>query len=304
MCFLTLFISPLASILAFFVIPSSSLPPPRCFFFDRSQKMGAVNGCHLKYMALSLIFGLGATNLPSDAYFPAALAHSYASQTGNIAFHQYGTLLEQVPFKRMLHIYLLYCAFLNLLIAVLFKVRVGMWIMLKNPSDGSLPSLTTLLLHPFLLPSTLYTYVHTQLGVQYHDVPVATEVHPGWWVGGRYGSSIPSSASPPERWTVTLDLTAEFPEACIDTTDSYFLIPTWDGQPPSVADVERGANFVATKIRDFQSSGKKGRPTVMVHCAHGRGRSCMSKFWGTWAEGGARDGRRLVDNERKQTAFY
>lgn len=236
--------------------------------------MGAVHGCHMKYVALSLIFGLAAVNLPSEEYFPSPVMLLKDLIDPRIQ----SNLIHRAPsFRSFVYCYLLYCALLNLLIAILFKLRKGMWIMLKNEKDGTIPSVISLLLHPFLLPSTFYTYVHTELGLRLHDVPVATEVIPGWWVGGRYASSLPPSSSPPSRWTVTLDLTAEFPESCRLESDAYCLIPTWDGQPPSAEDVERGASFVAARVRDFHTSGKKGAPSVMVHCAHGRGRSCMSE---------------------------
>ena len=48
------------------------------------------------------------------------------------------------------------------------------------------------------------------------------------------------------------------------TTEAYMLVPCWDGVPPTPRDIERAARF-ATELCE--------RGDVMVHCAHGKGRS-------------------------------
>ena len=92
------------------------------------------------------------------------------------------------------------------------------------------------------------------------DVPVASEVVPGWWIGGRYASRLLGN----RRWAATIDLTVEFPESCRDTTDNYLLVACWDGTPPSPRRIEVAARTAAEA---------SARGDAMVHCAHGRGRS-------------------------------
>jgi protein-tyrosine phosphatase len=70
-------------------------------------------------------------------------------------------------------------------------------------------------------------------------------------------------------WDLTVDLTCEFPEPCKSTTKAYLNVPVWDGTPPSTPELEKAAAAIA------KHWGGPGKGTVMVHCAHGRGRSCM-----------------------------
>jgi protein-tyrosine phosphatase len=89
-------------------------------------------------------------------------------------------------------------------------------------------------------------------------VEVATQVQKGWYVGGCYGHYLQRD----DDWGGIIDLTVEFPETC--STKHYLSAPTWDGVPLSPADLERAANF-AVESRKYGD--------VLVHCAHGRGRS-------------------------------
>jgi len=108
-------------------------------------------------------------------------------------------------------------------------------------------------------------------------VPVASEVQPGWWVGGCYANELNRD------WSGVVDLTVEFPERCIDRCKNYLLLPTWDGVPANPAQLEEAAIF-AVKAREGGD--------VVVHCAHGRGRSttvmcaCLVKagMFATWQE--------------------
>jgi protein-tyrosine phosphatase len=110
---------------------------------------------------------------------------------------------------------------------------------------------------PFHLPTMLYTKFHTEHGKK-HGIPVATEVLDGWWIGGRYGHELK------KKWAGIVDLTVEFPELSIDATKEYMCVPIWDGTPPTPELIEKAAVFAA----ECSKSGD-----VMVHCAHGRGRS-------------------------------
>ena len=86
-----------------------------------------------------------------------------------------------------------------------------------------------------------------------------------------------------KEWGGIIDLTVEFPESCRKSTKYYLSAPTWDGVPLSPADLESAAIF-AVQARE------KG--DVLVHCAHGRGRSttvmcaCLIKagLFSNWEE--------------------
>lgn len=170
------------------------------------------------------------------------------------------------------------------MIAILFKTERGMSIIGKDPVKGTIPLWSYVVFWPFHLPTKLYTHIHTRASVYkthkgddddgtdddnskktkttkktvYETVPVASEVQPGWWVGGCYGHELNK-----DSWGGIVDLTVEFPESCRDTTKHYFSAPTWDGVPLSPKDLEAAATFAVNARKDGD---------VLVHCAHGRGR--------------------------------
>jgi hypothetical protein len=151
-----------------------------------------------------------------------------------------------------------YSAFLNGVIAILFKLEVGMSFLGKDPKTGQIPLWSKILFFPFHLPTRLYTYLHMQKDKG--KVPVATQVLPGWWVGGCYAHELHD-----QNWAGVIDLTVEFPESTIHRTKSYLSLPTWDGVPASPAQLEEGATFA---VAAHETGGD-----VLIHCAHGRGRS-------------------------------
>eukprot|EP00520_Triparma_pacifica_P010795 CAMPEP_0118647768 /NCGR_PEP_ID=MMETSP0785-20121206/8789_1 /TAXON_ID=91992 /ORGANISM="Bolidomonas pacifica, Strain CCMP 1866" /LENGTH=210 /DNA_ID=CAMNT_0006539897 /DNA_START=63 /DNA_END=695 /DNA_ORIENTATION=+ len=180
----------------------------------------------------------------------------------------------------------------------MFKLRFGCTMLLKDPTSGSIPLLSYLIWSPFHIPTILYTFIHTEMGVR-HGVGYADEVMDGLWVGGRYAHKIDKKQNPPSSWSVTVDLTSEFPELSISSTDLYINSPVWDGTPPSISEIDRCAQAISSGWRgskfrkDADGVGFQGVGDVMVHCAHGRGRSCLIACAGivksgradTWEEG-------------------
>jgi len=205
--------------------------------------MGAVHGCSLKYVALGGIYGLSAVTSPFS---------SPSLEENEIDSHPHPA---RIDFATAL---LLYSSFINFLIALLFHFQVGTDLLGKT-TDGKIPLWSYIIFAPFHIPTIIYTKIHTDYGIS-HGVPVASEVADGWYIGGRYGDQLNLT------WGGILDLTAEFPESC--KSRNYLNIKCWDGTPPSPADIDRAATFGAM-------ARKEGN--VMVHCAHGRGRStcCM-----------------------------
>ncbi|GMI23905.1 hypothetical protein TrRE_jg3835, partial [Triparma retinervis] len=185
---------------------------------------------------------------------------------------------------------LYYSAVLNMLIAIGFKLRVGCTLLMKDQKAGTIPLLSYILFFPFHIPTILYTYIHTVLGVG-HGVNYADEVLPDFWVGGRYAHKIPQSQKPPERWEVTVDLTSEFPEMSIGETSVYVNAPVWDGTPPTIANIDLCASAISSGWRGSRGNGGKSGGAVMVHCAHGRGRSCLIACAGIVKSGKAKDWR-------------
>lgn len=195
--------------------------------------MGTVHGVSFKYIALSAISGVAA-HLATDA---EALARSK---------------------PRVLLVLLLWWASLvNGAISVCFNLEKFMWIVGKDPQTGAVPLWSYLLFSVFHLPTFLYTRLHGWKD-RSTGIAVADEVEIGWWVGGRYGADLN------KNWAGTIDMTCEFPEGCAKTTARYLLLRCWDGVPPTPEELDQAATF-GVECR------KQG--DVMVHCAHGRGRS-------------------------------
>lgn len=210
--------------------------------------MGAVYGVWIKYAALSAGAGLGARTVMN-----------------------WGGQDELLEAPRAALVYLLcYTSFLNGLIALLFQLGIGMRAIGKSPTTGAVPKWSYLLYFGFHFPTWMYTRLHHWKDGKM-KVPAATEVEPGWWVGGRYAAELE------KQWAGVVDMTCEFPEECRATTDEYLLLPCWDGVPPPAELLERAALFAI-------SARMMG--DVLVHCAHGRGRSttvmCACLVKGGW----------------------
>ena len=227
--------------------------------------MGAVHGCHLKYVFVAVLSIVTILVLPP-------LSHPFPSSR-NEAIEAYNDLKED-PFaflcKYFLHfvkLYFLYSAFLNLYIAQLFLLRSSMGLLMKNKTTGQIPWLSYVLFSPFHVPTLLYTHAHHFLGSMSSSIPAASQIHPDikLYVGSRYVEEVKAVTN----WSGIIDLTCEFPET--GKTQNYKAIPCWDGQPPSVEQLERGARFGRDAM---EKAGLEGG-SLMVHCAHGRGRSCL-----------------------------
>eukprot|EP00928_Gymnodinium_smaydae_P039332 TRINITY_DN26889_c0_g3_i2.p1 TRINITY_DN26889_c0_g3~~TRINITY_DN26889_c0_g3_i2.p1 ORF type:complete len:311 (-),score=43.40 TRINITY_DN26889_c0_g3_i2:50-955(-) len=214
--------------------------------------MGAVYGVSLKYVALSALAGVGVRKVTHDT--------DWLESAG---------IPQIVSFIVLSHVCLV-----NGAIAVLFNLGTGMSLIGKDPLTGAVPLWSYVALPGFHWPTWLYTTVH-HMKDKKSGVPPATEVEPGWWVGGRYANELG------RQWAGTVDLTCEFPEGCRSTTEQYLLLRCWDGVPPSPEMLERAADFAVTA---------RARGDVLVHCAHGRGRSttvmcaCLVRagLHGTW----------------------
>jgi len=178
--------------------------------------------------------------------------------------------------RKILLLLLWHMALLNGFIAVPFKLRLGMAMLGKDKETGVVPLWSYLLYPGFHFPTWLYTRIH-RMKDRAKGIEVATEVAPGWYVGGRYGVELDI------QWSGTVDLTCEFPEGCRANTEQYLLLRCWDGVPPPPELLERAAEFAV-------AAREKGN--VMVHCAHGRGRSttvmcaCLVRagLYATWEQ--------------------
>jgi len=222
--------------------------------------MGAVHGVYLKYVGLSAVSYAGYSYLlaSGEASEFITLSGGFRSLMGAMSDPS-SIALNPTNVRLGAAAILKYSAILNGTIACLFRAEVGMGLVGKSSTTGQIPLWSYLLYFPFHLPSILYTRIHARNDRNKKTpVPVASEVQPGWYVGGMYADKLN------KKWGGVIDLTVEFPERCFDCTASYKLIASWDGVPPSPEKIEEAAQFAV-------DARKKG--DVLVHCAHGRGRS-------------------------------
>jgi hypothetical protein len=175
--------------------------------------MGTVHGVYLKYVGLSALSYAGLTYLatnPDGSKFSSTwelLGHSLGSLSANN--HHNLSLLRALP-----ALYLGYSTVVNGVIAVFFKLEWGMSLIGKDGTTGQIPLWSYLALAPFHIPTRLYTWVH-----QWRErhcttsCAVATQVQPGWWVGGWQGNHHqPNNQNNtngllPTTWSAVIDAT-------------------------------------------------------------------------------------------------
>ena len=82
-----------------------------------------------------------------------------------------------------------------------------------------------------------------------------SELADGVYVGDYYSSFLADM-----EWVAIVDITNELPR--MGKSEKYLNIQSWDGCPPTVEDIQRAVEFV-----------KGAKKPVLIHCAHGKGRS-------------------------------
>jgi protein tyrosine phosphatase len=144
----------------------------------------------------------------------------------------------------------------------MFTRRQGMFLLGKDTESGQVPSWSYLVWAPFHFPTIAYTYIHYHIR-SYRGNNGVNEILEGWYLGGRYSTHDLNGRG--LNFAAAVDLTCEFSELCRDSTDSFLSVPVWDGVPPTPVQLEQCACFV-----DEAAVIEKA---VLVHCAHGVGRS-------------------------------
>lgn len=138
-------------------------------------------------------------------------------------------------------------------------------IMFKDAGSGHVHPISYVVYFPFHLINLGMIYLTKLVS---HRTP-GSEVAPGFWLAGRHASQVERLAkfTPNRQWDCVIDLTCEFTETAKVSRGNYLNVPTWDGCPASVEDMERCVRFCEERHRE--------NALVLVHCAHGVGRSTL-----------------------------
>jgi hypothetical protein len=148
-----------------------------------------------------------------------------------------------------------YCSAVHAVVTSLVVADIAPWIIGKNPKTGQVPLWSWVVWGPFHLTNRFFVGVAKLNHSHANNLEVATEVWPGWYLGGWYSSELGI------RFSAVVDLCCELPERA--QTDRYMCCANWDGMLHG-EDIARAAPFLA-------AAAKEG--PVLVHCAHGVGRS-------------------------------
>mmetsp|Transcript_4023 Transcript_4023/g.11534 ORF Transcript_4023/g.11534 Transcript_4023/m.11534 type:complete len:248 (-) Transcript_4023:85-828(-) len=125
--------------------------------------------------------------------------------------------------------------------------------------QGKLSPFCTLVFLPFQAAIRAKLWYKRHVGSE----PLYSHIADRWYVGGwPKASDIQLLEGKEPQSAAVLDCTCELPRK---TDRPYLCIATWDTHAPTVEGFERGVKFALEK-RD------EGR-SVLVHCAHGHGRS-------------------------------
>jgi len=167
---------------------------------------------------------------------------------------------------------------LTTLIATIFSYQRTYSLILGKNEDGTFPYWSYALFWPihffvWIVSNYLDIYFFRKKEETHY-----TEVHPKCFIGGIHSHTYNELNRPT---TVIVDMTCEFSRKI--RSEYYLVLPTWDGTPPTVQQVNEGVRFLMTH---------REKGSVLIHCGYGRGRSAVmmvcylvaAGYHGTWEE--------------------
>ena len=128
------------------------------------------------------------------------------------------------------------------------------WAPGKNQKTGNISALRLLVFLPYYVV-VFCIMVYGFLNTHIRRLESYTKITDDVFVGDYFSSFMGFNT-----WKSILDITNELPR--VGKCSKYLNIQSWDGTPPSPAEIQCGVEFI-----------RKCQKPVLVHCAHGKGRS-------------------------------
>ena len=93
---------------------------------------------------------------------------------------------------------------------------------------------------------------------------VANHITHDIWLGGNDCVKIEQIAAfqTGEKWAAVVDLTCEYSETATVETLNYLNLPTWDGNPPSPDEIEKGSVFILDRVGNGKILGESNSSLV------------------------------------------
>ena len=136
-----------------------------------------------------------------------------------------------------------YCCAVHALVTTLVVADVAPWLIGKNPADGQVPIWSWLVWGPFHLTNRFFVGVAKLNHSRANNLDVATEVWPGWYLGGWYSYELGI------HFSAVVDLCCELPERA--ETDKYMCCANWDGMLHG-EDIAQAAPFLAKAAKEVR----------------------------------------------------
>jgi len=150
--------------------------------------------------------------------------------------------------------FIYYCVCIQILFGTLFYFQTGEFLVGKDSDTGEVPWWSYLLFSSFHLQTHFSLFLST---LTRPKLSPANQIAEDVYIGGAFSHSLDKT------WGAVVDLTVEHSEKCPTTSGKDYLnVPVWDGNPPSVQQLDDICDFLISK------SGPK-----LIHCAFGVGRS-------------------------------
>ena len=136
-----------------------------------------------------------------------------------------------------------YCCAVHAVVTSCVVADVAPWIIGKDPKTGQVPLWSWIVWGPFHLTNRFFVSLAKLNHSHANNLEVATEVWPGWYLGGWYSSELGI------RFTAVVDLCCELPERA--ETDKYMCCANWDGMLHG-EDIVQAAPFLAKAAKEVR----------------------------------------------------